>query len=51
MGSTNLGLLKAGQKDLWHNLSRTKPGAWKEEVIFNGTYAGDLRYNVSNIGE
>lgn len=51
LGTTDLGTVKAGQKALWHTLARTQQGPWKEEVVFNGTYVGDLRYNISKGGE
>ena len=51
MGTTNLGSVRAGQKELWHMLPRTREGAWRESVIFNGTYVGDLRYTISKTGE
>ncbi len=51
MGTTDLGTVTAGQKELWHNLQRTQEGAWRERIIFNGTYVGDLRYMISKAGE
>jgi hypothetical protein len=51
MGTTNLGTVMKGQTALWHTLSRTQQGQWRERVVFNGTYEGDLRYNISKIGE
>ncbi|TCI02260.1 hypothetical protein EZV61_15125 [Corallincola luteus] len=51
MGVTDLGILKANQKTMWRTLSRTQLGRWKEEIIYNGTYVGEIRYNISNIGE
>lgn len=51
MGTTDLGTVKAGQKALWFTLVRTQQGPWKEEIVFNGTYVGDLRYNISKVGE
>ena len=51
MGTTNLGTVRAGQKELWTPLSRTQEGPWRERVVFNGTYVGDLRYTISRIGE
>jgi hypothetical protein len=51
MGTTDLGRVKAGQKAFWHNLTRTQQGPWKEVVVFNGTYLGEIRYNISRVGE
>jgi hypothetical protein len=51
MGTTNLGTVRAGQKELWYSLPRTREGSWRESVVFNGTYVGDLRYTISRIGE
>ncbi len=51
MGTTNLGIVRTGQKELWHSLPRTQEGEWRESVVFNGTYVGDLRYTISKIGE
>lgn len=51
MGTTNLGTVHAGQKELWYTLGRNREGAWRERVVFNGTYVGDLRYTISRIGE
>jgi len=51
MGTTNLGTIQAGQKEMWYSLPRTREGEWRESVVFNGTYVGELRYTVSQIGE
>ncbi|MBU0943533.1 MAG: hypothetical protein KJ804_02620 [Proteobacteria bacterium] len=51
ISSTDLGTVRAGQKELWYSLPRTQEGSWRESVIFNGTYVGDLRYMISRIGE
>ncbi len=50
-GSKDLGTVAAGQREVWTTLTRTTPGEWRERVIFNGTYAGDIRYTVSKTGE
>jgi len=51
MGTTKLGTVKPGRSELWKTFSRTLQGLWREQVIFNGTYVGDLRYNISKVGE
>lgn len=51
MGARKLGSVKAGRKDLWTTLNRKLEGQSKEEIIFNGAYVGDLRYNISKGGE
>ena len=51
LGKTDLGMIKAGQKELWKTISRTQEGAWREEIIFNGTYSGEIRYTISKTGE
>ena len=47
VGSTDLGTVKTGQTELWQTLQRTTTGEWREQIIFNGTYVGDLRYTIS----
>jgi hypothetical protein len=49
-GTTNLGTLQTGQRELWVPLARTTLGECRERVIFNGTYVGDIRYTVSKPG-
>ena len=51
MGTTNLGSVHSGQKEKWFTLRRTQEGPWRETVVFNGTYVGDLRYTISKMGE
>ncbi|UCH96285.1 MAG: hypothetical protein JSV88_05365 [Candidatus Aminicenantes bacterium] len=52
MSRTHLGTVKKGQTVVWHTLSRTQEGWWRERVRFNGGhYLGDVRYNISKIGE
>ncbi len=51
MGTTDLGIVRAGQRELWCPLYRTREGEWREKVVFNGTYNGDLRYTISRVGE
>lgn len=47
--TTNLPAIQAGQTELWTVLQRTAKGSWRERVIFNGTYVGDLRYQISRL--
>lgn len=49
-GTTNLGTLQTGQREIWVPLARTTLGECRERVIFNGTYVGDIRYTVSKGG-
>jgi len=49
VGTTNLPAIQAGQTELWTTLQRTAKGSWRERVIFNGTYVGDLRYQISKL--
>jgi hypothetical protein len=49
-GTTNLGMVQKGQRELWVPLVRTTLGECRERVIFNGTYVGDIRYTVSKPG-
>ena len=51
MGARDLGAIKAGQSEIWQTLQRTVLGEWRERVIFNGTYVGDLRYTIAKGGE
>ncbi|OGF65080.1 MAG: hypothetical protein A2Y62_19900 [Candidatus Fischerbacteria bacterium RBG_13_37_8] len=50
-GNTDLGPIKPGQSEIWHSLSRTQEGPWREQIIFNGTYSGEIRYTISKSGE
>jgi hypothetical protein len=50
-GVTDLGFVKPGQTTVWHTLTRYEQGPWRERIIFNGTYVGDIRYRVAKMGE
>lgn len=49
VGTTTLPTIQPGQTELWTTLRRTEKGPWRERVIFNGTYVGDLRYQISRM--
>ena len=49
VGTTTLPAIQRGQTELWTTLHRTDKGSWRERVIFNGTYVGDLRYQISRM--
>jgi len=50
-GARDLGVVNPGRQEIWEILPRTVPGEWRERIIFNGTYVGDLRYTISKGGE
>jgi hypothetical protein len=49
MGTTQLPPVKAGQTEVWVPLARTQKGRWRERIIFNGGYEGDIRYTISRM--
>jgi hypothetical protein len=51
MGARDFGMIRAGQNEMWHTLQRTALGDWRERIIFNSTYVGDLRYTIAKGGE
>ena len=51
MGAKDMGTVNSGRQEIWDTLPRTVPGEWRERIIFNGTYVGDLRYTISKGGE
>jgi hypothetical protein len=51
VGSTDFGNIKKDQTEIWQTLYRTMQGEWRERVMLNGAYAGDLRYTVSKSAE
>jgi hypothetical protein len=51
VGAKDLGTVNSGRQEIWETLQRTVPGEWRERIIFNGTYVGDLRYTISKVGE
>ena len=50
-GARDLGAVNPGRQEIWEILPRTVTGEWRERIIFNGTYVGDLRYTISKGGE
>jgi hypothetical protein len=49
MGTTQLPSVKPGQTEVWVPLTRTQKGRWRERVIFDGGYEGDIRYTISRM--
>lgn len=49
MGTSQLPSVKAGQSEVWVPLARTRKGRWRERIIFNGGYEGDIRYTISRM--
>ncbi len=47
----DLGSVDPGHPEIWATLARNSTGEWRERVIFNGTYVGDLRYTIAKGGE
>jgi hypothetical protein len=50
-GTVDMGSVVPGQTTVSTPLTRTERGRWTERVIFNGTYYGDVRYTVNDVGE
>lgn len=51
IGTRDMGPVRSGQSELWWTLQRDVPGEWRERIIFNGTYVGDLRYRIAKGGD
>lgn len=51
IGAKQLGSIRPGTTATSHTIHRTRLGRWTEQIIFNGTYLGEISYTVNNVGE
>ncbi|HNX98498.1 MAG TPA: hypothetical protein PKK12_12530, partial [Candidatus Aminicenantes bacterium] len=51
VSARDLGTVDPACQEIWQTLARDVPGEWRERIILNGTYVGDLRYTASQGGE